>query len=40
MNRQDHESTAEIMRLLLVTGFCLGVVCGVFFTGLIVSIHR
>lgn len=38
--RYDHESTAEIMRLLLVAGFCLGVIFGVFCTGLLVVIHR
>lgn len=40
MNKMDQETNAEVMRLLLLVGFVLGVICGVFFTGLIVVIHR
>lgn len=31
---------ADIMRLVLVAGFCMGVIFGVFITGIIVTIHR
>lgn len=36
----DHETTAEIMRLLLVAGICMGVIIGVALTGLLVTIQR
>lgn len=38
--RYEQRATAEIMRLVLVTGFCLGTIFGVFLTGFLVVIRR
>jgi hypothetical protein len=40
MSQRDQDLVSEVVRLAVVCGFMLGLIVGVFFVGIVVSLHR